>query len=278
MTRIDGKNVQMTDHRRTQVEKMRSTLKRLASANRKRLLCCLAVSLFLPFIHLLLLHSFVLSARKTKFNCRIVERRRHKILLINDFHSTFGENADSQDNSPIKCVATWICAAAQRRASTSILIMKWGTMRAVVCTWYKRSLDFYYRIDVAVTLSQLPNNMKISQVIFDTERWLPSKYNSFQFRVTTCFWNRRWGRRRRHTWIFRSNETKYVVSADTSDKQFKGTIMTFRSVWSTSDLTSTYRLFYASDLVHRMRAKCETKMISDVTSDQNFQLDSPNLH
>lgn len=173
-------------------EKMRNTLKRLPAEKITVVLPlyeCFPLILPLCHFHLLLLHSFVLSARKTQFNCRIVERRRHKILLINDFHSTFGETADSQDNSPIKCVATWICAAAQRRASTSILLMKWGTMRVVVCTWYKRSLDFHYRIDGAVTLSPLsrPNEMKISQVIFDTERWLPSQYNSFQFCVTTCF-------------------------------------------------------------------------------------------
>lgn len=60
-----------------------------------------------------------------------------------------------------------------------------------------------------------------------------------------------------------------AVSTDISDKQFKGTITAFRSVWSTSDLMSSYRLFSASDLPQQTRAKCKTKMISNIASNTN---------
>lgn len=75
-----------------------------------RCYCCRFVSFILPFNSCGSILLF--SIGKQKFNCRIVERRRHKISLINDFHLAFGENADSRDNFPIKCESTWICAAA----------------------------------------------------------------------------------------------------------------------------------------------------------------------
>lgn len=85
-----------------------------------------------------------------------------------------------------------VSALVGERRHTSILSMRWGTMRAVVCTWYEQYLDFYYRRHRRRhrhhrhRLSPLTrNDMKTSRVIFDTERWMPSNYNPFQF---WCCW------------------------------------------------------------------------------------------